>query len=202
MRSLTPLLGRQTRQRVTWESKTQRFDYSIARKSCHCHVLELIWAGNTDLASGHFDILYKVEDTMNVAAISIPEHLVNPQIHRASGSGYIPCSGNPQYFERYDPDVLHLPGISYIPTAPPKTIAPEYYPSCSQTQGPVPCSLGSVTSSPYIPSALLFHSSFPDCASEDSFRPSKFQLDIDRLKYYSPQWEEIMEPCQTEAMKQ
>lgn len=149
----------------------QNFGFSIGRK-LFAKILTIGCLGLTR-SSGHFDILYKQEDHIDLSVrfvstqdptfMPLPNHYVANDL-----SWYLNIPGmsmaNPTYY----------PNVSYEP--PLDTIAPD----------PLPVPTHSIQATPSSP------------VSDHVFRMTRYQLDVD----YGQQASAHNEPCQTEAMKQ
>lgn len=145
----------------------------------------------TEKRSGHYDILYKHDDHID---INIAD-LTAPQVHLMSTHDPDPSWMQPSHqshhfsdpFSALDPDSwLHIPGMSQVTnlyhSAPFQSIEPQLNPAVPE---PFPTPTQAMPPPP---------SSF----SDHPFRINKYQLDVDYRQQASPH----AEPCQTDAMKQ
>lgn len=147
-------------------------DYSTDREQCQIH-----HADDANSSSGHYDILYKIEDVAEMMA----SDQINPHIaFLPSLSGYNPFSAAPMY----QSDMLawaDIPGLSLATTSPPTTNG---FPSPIHPHGDMRDD-GMV--SPTVPSPVG-PQTYPNLGPpmrpplldrrESSFRPSKYEIEV------------------------
>ena len=147
---------------------------------------------------GHYDLLYKPEDTTSVPSIPVVSAAVNPQINFVSDHPAFVGMSNTIYMTGgLDLNECFLPGLSLsgITQMPYSTSG---YPQ-DPAFAPVGLPMSPPSVDPYsVPMQSFMHTPPIERPSDSSFRPSKFQIEMEyrQLPTVHP------EPCQTEAMKQ